>query len=364
MFDFDPKKNYYDVLWISEDSSEEDIKKAYKKLAMKYHPDRNKGDKWAEEKFKEINEANQVLSDKKKKQQYDAYRKWGYAWFDQMWGGFGGFSWWGFNVEDIFDVFGDFFGWAGGRGAWRSSRPQKGQDLVINLQISFEESFKGTKKTVSYKRNILCDDCKWSWVAKDSQRTTCSVCKWSGAVVSQQRTAFGMMQVQTVCSHCNGQWYTDSKPCPTCQGNGLQQKTEEISVNVPAGVESEQYIHFPWMGHYGQKGAPAGDLYVKFIIQQSSLYKRSGNNIVSAIEISIFDAVLWSEKEIDHPDGKIKIKIPKWLQVGEDIRIPWKGFWSAGFLSNKWDLIIKTKIHVPKKLSKKEEELWKELASI
>lgn len=357
--DFDIKKDYYKLLWVDENASDDDIKKAFRKLAMKYHPDKW----WDQEKFKEINEANQVIWDPQKRKQYDAYRKWGFGWFDFWWFQNWGFQGW-FDVWDIFDMFGDVFGWwAWG---WRRSRkdPSRGDDLVVNLTISFEESYKWVNKEISYARHVTCNDCWWKWVDKDSQKNVCSVCQWRWVVANVQRTPFWAMQIQTTCNACKWEGYSDSKPCKSCNWIWLHKKDEKIKITIPSGINNWDHMKVPWMWNYWRYWWEAWDLYVKILISWSSKFKRSWNDMLVEVEINLFQAVLWGEISIDHPDGKINVKIPKWLQVNQSIRVGWKGFGKWGIMGNKWDLVVQPKIIIPKKLSKDEEKLWKELNNL
>lgn len=359
--DFDIKKDYYKVLWVEESASDDEIKKAFRKLAMKYHPDKW----WDQEKFKEINEANQVVWDPQKRKQYDAYRKWGFwGWFG--WFDFGGFQSWGFgwnsfDVGDIFDMFWDVFGgWSAG-GRWSRKWPSRWDDLVTNLTINFEESYKWISKEVSYTRHVSCDDCAWKWVDKDSQKNVCPHCKWRGVVTNVQRTPFWAMQIQTACSACKWEWYTDSKVCKSCNWVWLKTKSEKIKINIPWGINNWDHMKVPWMWNYWRYWGEAWDLYVKIVISWTSKFKRSWNDMIADVEISIFQAVLWWEVVIDHPDWKINVKIPKWLQVNESIKVSWKWFGKWWIMWNRGDLVVHPKISIPKKLSKEEEKLWKQL---
>ncbi len=367
MQEFDPNKNYYEILGVSEDASEDEIKKAFRKLAVKHHPDKW----WDQEKFKEINEAYQVLSDSKKRQQYDAFRKWWFGGFGDMWGF--GWAWrWGstvFDVEDIFgDVFGDVFGWWWMWWRWgrASSQPRKWEDLKVSYNIDFEKAFKGDSIEINYTRRVHCESCDGKGVSAESQKTACTTCGGRGAVVQQQRTPLWVMQVQSVCPNCRWAGYQDSKPCESCGWKGLKEKQEKIKVDVPAGIKDKEHLKVPWMWNYWPNKWPAGDLYVKINIMGGEKFKRSGDNLITEVEIPYYDAVLGGETEVDHPEGKVKVKIPKGLQVGESIVISWKWFWKWWFwLWNKrGDLIVYPKIKLPKKLTKEQEDLFQKLKDI
>jgi molecular chaperone DnaJ len=345
--DIDASKDYYKIFGISEDASDDEIKKAYRKLAMEHHPDRNKGNKVSEDTFKDINAANDIIWDPQKRQQYDAMRKggfWGW-WFGG--GGFwwGWFWWWGFQV-DLGDLMGGFFWW------WGRSGPIEGDDLVLQLTINFEDSFHGASKTVSYSRAKM---------ATDVTKQSCSTCGGRGVVAQQVRTPFGVMQSQGACSSCSGAgdlYYRDGK---RISDGGLEKKSQEIKIDIPIGIENWTKIRYTGMGNDGPMGGPSGDLYVKIMIKGSDKWKRDGTNLIADIEISIYDAVLGATVEVDHPDGKMSVKIPKGLQVGEYIRVAGKGFWEKWLFSKRGDLVVKANIKIPKKLSGKEDKLRAEL---
>ena len=364
--DFDPKKNYYKILWVNEDASEKEIKKAFRKLAMKYHPDRAPEDKKEEyeSKFKEINEAQEVLTDPKKRQMYDAYRKWWYD-FSWMWG-FGWFwgttfSWWTFDVGDLFgDLFWDFFWWWT---RWRNTdRPRRWDDILLNLRVKFEDIYNWSKKKVKYSRYVPCDACKWTWVDPNSNPETCPTCHGSGVVVQTQRTPFGMMQSQTVCPTCSGKWKIGEKACNVCNGKWLVLKEEIVEVNIPQWINPWTRIKLPWMGHYGYKNGPAGDLYISVMLDENSPWRKKWHDIVLEKEIPVIKAILWWTMEVEIPWKKIKVKIPKWLQVWDNIIV--SGYWFKkwdGLLSWRWDLVIKPKIIIPKTLSKEEKSLYEQI---
>ncbi len=345
---FDPKKNYYDILGIEEGAWEDEIKKAYRKLAMKYHPDRNKNDKAAEEKFKEVNEANEVLSDPQKRQQYDSFRKW---WFGA--GGFGWFGWaeWFGGWVDLGDLLWGFFGWW--FWGWGKRWPQQGDDLLLQLTISFEESYHGVTKDISYGREV---------VVSGAEKKTCTVCNGSWVVMQQVRTPFGVMQSQAPCSACQGQWAEYFKDGKKLQWWWLTQQKEAMSVKIPAWIKSWSKIRYAGKWNEWPFGGTAWDLYIKILVKKSDKREREWDNITIKKDISLFDAVLWWETTIDHPDWVVKIKIPKWLQIGEQIRVQGKWFGAKWLLSNRGDCIVYPHITIPQKLSKEQEKLWKQLA--
>jgi molecular chaperone DnaJ len=352
--DFDPQKNYYEMLWVSEDADNADIKKAYRKMAMKYHPDRNKWDKAAEEKFKEINEANEVLSDTNKRQQYDAFRKgWygsGFGWF-----GGGGFGWSGFSgwVEfwDLGDVIGSIFGW--GFGGWRTAGPERGEDLELQWTLSFEDGYHGVEKEITFDRLEKADG-----LVEES----CSTCKGRWVVMQQARTMFGVMQTQAACPDCGGSWVVLFKDGKRIAWWGLQKATKQLKVKVPAGIKSGSRLKYSGMGNEGKRGWPAWDLYVRIMIKAHDVWRRDDQNLLITVPLSVYDAVLGTTLEIPHPDGKLKVKVPKGVQIGEYIRVNGKWFGSKTMLGNReGDLIVQPQIVLPKKLSKHDEKLWQEL---
>ncbi len=360
MFDFDPNKDYYQVLWVNEDAWEEEIKKAFRKLAVKHHPDRW----WDAEQFKKINEAYQILSDKQKRQQYDQVRKWWFWWFDIWWGG-----WWFWQADPFSDIFGDIFGDVFG-GRWHaqsaSSRPRRWQDLQANLNITFAEWYKWTEKEFTYQRYIQCSSCNWSWVSPDSQQNKCSACWWRWVNVQSQQTPFGVMQVQSTCATCRWAGYTNSKPCEQCQWSWLIQKQEKIKVNIPPWIKAWEYLKVPWMWNYWKNWWPAWDLFVKINFSDWHEFKRQWDNLVVNIEIPYYDAVLGGQTTVNHPEWQVKITIPKWLQNWENIVVQWKWFakWGFGIWNKRWDMIVVPKIKLPKKITKEQEKLFKQLKEI
>ncbi len=350
--DFDIKKNYYDILGVKEDASQEEIKKAFKKAAVKHHPDRG-GDK---AKFQDMNEAYQVIGDEKKKSQYDAYRKGGFSWFGggQWWGDFGGFGGgqWGFDFGDfdIGDLMGGIFG--GGFGWWtRKKTAQGGDDIQVAMDISFEESYTGISKKIVYSR---MKKVKWA------EEKTCTSCKGHGSVVQQIQTPFGMMQSQVACSSCGGIGKIFTKNGKTLDNWWLEKEKETLEVKIPAGIHSGAYIKFADKGNESSSHH-VGDFYIQINIARSTLYERKWDNLYTKANVSLFDMVLWWEIMVNHPEGKLKIKVPKGTQVGDMIKIAGKGFGSSGIFSKKWDLYVSPQIEIPKKLSKEQEKLWETL---
>lgn len=347
--DFDVKKDYYDILGVKEDSSAEEIKKAFKKAAVKHHPDRG-GDK---KKFQEVNEAYQVIGDEKKKSQYDAYRKGGFWWFDGAnFGGFGGGGQWGFDFGDfdIGDLMGGIFG--GGFGWWsRRKSAQGGEDIQVAIDISFEECYTGVTKKIAYSRMKKVDG---------AEEKKCETCNGRGSVVQQIQTPFGVMQSQWACRTCGGSgkiYMKDGKPL----ANGwLEKMKETLDVKIPAAIRPGAYIKFAGNGNESS-AHQVGDLYIQINVVNSRLYERKGDNLYTKANISLFDMVLWWEITVDHPEGKLKIKVPKGTQVGDMIKISNKGFGSGGFLSKRGDLYVIPQVEIPKKLSKDQEKLWNEL---
>lgn len=343
------KKDYYEVLGVDKSASERDIKKAYRRLAMKYHPDRTKGDKALEEKFKEANDAYEVLVDPQKRQAYDQY---GHAAFDQSQGGHGGFGG-GADFADVFgDVFGDIFG--GGRGRQRS-QAQRGSDLRYNLELSLEEAVRGKTAELKVPTLVGCDDCGGSGAEKGSKAETCDYCHGQGQIQMRQ----GFFAVQQTCPKCSGRGKVIKNPCRSCHGEGRVEKTKTLSVKIPAGVDTGDRIRLSGEGEAGEHGAPAGDLYVQVHVREHDIFKRDGNNLYCDVPISFTHAALGGEVEVPTLDGRVKLKIPSETQTGRMFRLRGKGVKSvrSGVTG---DLVCKTVIETPVNLSSRQKELLQE----
>ncbi len=342
------KRDYYEVLGVSKSASERDIKKAYKKLAMKYHPDRTQGDKGMEEKFKEIQEAVEVLTDDQKRAAYDQY---GHDAFDQARGGYGGAG--GADFGDIFgDVFGDIFG--GGRGGGRQ-RARGGSDLRYNLDLSLEEAVRGKEIEIQVPTLVSCDTCDGSGAKPGTSPKTCSTCHGSGQVQMRQ----GFFAVQQTCPTCGGKGKVITDPCGDCHGRGRKEKTKTLSVKIPAGVDTGDRIRLSGEGEAGEMGAPPGDLYVQVNVREHKIFQRDGNNLYCEVPLSFTTAALGGEIQVPTLDGKVKLKVAPETQTGRMFRLRGKGVKSVRS-SMVGDLMCKVVIETPVNLSSKQKALLEE----
>ena len=350
------KRDYYDILGVNKSSSKDEIKKAYRTTAFKYHPDKNPGNKAAEEKFKEASEAYSVLSDDKKKTNYDQF---GHAAFEGSGGqGSGGFDTSSFS--DIFeDFFGDFTGGSSQRAGGRTSG-NRGNDLRYDLTISLEEAYRGLEKKVEYTTYKKCNDCKGSGAEPGSKPIKCDYCGGNGKIRSSQ----GFFTVQQTCPQCSGHGETISKACKKCSGNGKAQSNESVSVKIPKGVDDGNRIRLSGKGEAGTKGSSSGDLYLFISVQNHSFFKRSEENLFFELPITFADASLGTTIEVPCIDGsKAKVKVPEGTQYGKQLRLKDKGM-PVLSKSSYGDLYIRIIPEVPISLSKRQKELLEEFKEL
>ena len=350
------KRDYYEVLGVQKGASEDELKKAYRKLAKENHPDLHPGDKNCEARFKEINEAYEVLSDPDKRAKYD---KFGHAAFDPnqgFGGGFGGFEGFG-DFGGFGDIFSDIFGFGGGGGR-NPNAPRKGDNLRASLNIKFEEAAFGTKKDVTIARIEQCPDCKGTGCADGTTAEVCPDCKGSGQVKSTQRTPFGMMQSNVQCPKCKGRGKIIHSPCHTCRGIGSIRRQHKVNINVPAGIDDGQTISLRGQGNSGINGGPAGDLLVTILVQPHARFEREGTSILLDQEISFAKAALGAEIEVPTLDGKVKLTIPEGTQTGTMFRLKGKG---VPYLrsTGRGDQFVTVRVVVPKGLNAKQKEALK-----
>ncbi|RLV59559.1 molecular chaperone DnaJ [Parashewanella curva] len=343
------KRDYYEVLGVGRDASEREIKKAYKRLAMKYHPDRNPGDATAEKHFKEAKEAYEILTDSNKKAAYDQF---GHAGVDpNQGGGFGGGG--SADFGDIFgDMFGDIFGGRGGGGQRRAAR---GADLRYNLELSLEEAVKGLTKEIRVPTLVGCDTCDGSGAKKGSSSSTCGTCNGAGQVQMRQ----GFFAVNQECPTCHGRGKVIKDPCNKCRGEGRIEKTKTLSVKIPAGVDNGDRIRLSGEGEAGEFGAPAGDLYVQVSVREHNIFVRDGNNLYCEVPISFSKAALGGEIEVPTLDGKVNLKIPAETQTGRMFRMRGKGVKSVRSHA-VGDLLCKVVMETPVNLNERQKELLRE----
>lgn len=354
------KRDYYEVLGVDRNATEDEIKKAYRQTAKKYHPDLHPGDKQAEEKFKEANEAYEVLSDAEKKARYDQF---GHAGVDPNYGagqggyggGFGGMDF------DLGDIFSSFFGGGFGGGRSNPNAPQRGSDTQASVTISFEEAAKGCKRTVETMKIDVCDECHGNGCAAGSSPKTCPECHGSGHVTAQQRTPFGVIQTQKTCSRCNGRGTVIDNPCRKCHGAGRVRKPSSIEISIPAGIDDRQVINARGQGNKGVNGGPAGDLRVVVNVRPHPIFERDGYNVWVEMHISYPEAVLGCELEVPTLDGKVKYNVPAGTQSGDVFKLRNKGIQT---LNNRGrgDELVRVIVDIPKKVTEKQKQLILELS--
>ena len=362
------KRDYYEVLGIGKNATDAEIKSAYRKLAKKYHPDLNPGNKEAEEKFKEVNEANDVLSDPQKRQRYDQF---GFAGVDPNYaaanggsaGGFGG----GFGGVDLGDIFGDIFGggfgggfsgFGGGSSTRTANAPRKGHDIQASVILTFEEAAHGCSKKITINRQDTCPDCGGTGAAKGTSPETCPDCGGRGYVVTQQRTPFGVMQSQQPCSHCGGRGTIIRNPCKTCRGTGKTAARKSLEINIPAGIDDDQNIALRGQGDAGSNGGPAGDVIVHVTVKADPMFERDGYDVTIHVPITFSQAVLGDDVEVPTVDGRIVQHIPEGTQSGTKFRLRGQGI---QYLNGRGrgDQYVIVDVEIPKKVTRAQREALK-----
>ena len=355
------KRDYYEVLGVSKGASEEEIKKAYKKLARKYHPDMNPGDKEAEEKFKEVNEANEILSDPDKKARYDQF---GFAGVDPSYGaGAGGGFNGGFDFGDLGDIFGSFFG--GGFGGTRANpnAPQRGESLRTSVTISFEEAAFGCEKEVSIDRVEQCGECRGSGCAAGTTAEVCPDCRGSGVVQQRRQTPLGFMSTSAPCGRCGGKGKIIHQPCKHCGGKGMVRKRKTLSVNIPAGIDNGQTISLRAQGNAGKNGGPSGDLLIVVGVRPHDIFRREGTSVLCEAPITFTQAVLGAELEIPTIDGKVKYSIPEGTQSGTTFRLKGKGIPGLNG-RGRGDQYVTVYIETPRNLNREQKDALKKFSEL
>ena len=362
------KRDYYEVLGIGKNATDAEIKSAYRKLAKKYHPDLNPGDKEAEEKFKEVNEANDVLSDPQKRQRYDQF---GFAGVDPNYaaangGGAGGFGG-GFGGVDLGDIFVDIFGggfgggfsgFGGGSSTRTANAPRKGHDIQASVILTFEEAAHGCSKKITINRQDTCPDCGGTGAAKGTSPETCPDCGGRGYVVTQQRTPFGVMQSQQPCSHCGGRGTIIRNPCKTCRGTGKTAARKSLEINIPAGIDDDQNIALRGQGDAGSNGGPAGDVIVHVTVKADPMFERDGYDVTIHVPITFSQAVLGDDVEVPTVDGRIVQHIPEGTQSGTKFRLRGQGI---QYLNGRGrgDQYVIVDVEIPKKVTRAQREALK-----
>ena len=362
------KRDYYEVLGIGKNATDAEIKSAYRKLAKKYHPDLNPGNKEAEEKFKEVNEANDVLSDPQKRQRYDQF---GFAGVDPNYaaangGGAGGFGG-GYGGVDLGDIFGDIFGggfgggfsgFGGGSSTRTANAPRKGHDIQASVILTFEEAAHGCSKKITINRQDTCPDCGGTGAAKGTSPETCPDCGGRGYVVTQQRTPFGVMQSQQPCSHCGGRGTIIRNPCKTCRGTGKTAARKSLEINIPAGIDDDQNIALRGQGDAGSNGGPAGDVIVHVTVKADPMFERDGYDVTIHVPITFSQAVLGDDVEVPTVDGRIVQHIPEGTQSGTKFRLRGQGI---QYLNGRGrgDQYVIVDVEIPKKVTRAQREALK-----
>ena len=355
------KRDYYEVLGVEKNASDAEIKKAYRKLAMKYHPDQNPGDKSAEEKFKEVNEAYEVLSDAEKKARYDQY---GFAGVDSNFnpnagnpfGGFGGGG--GFGFGDLGDIFGDFFG-GGASSSARRNGPSKGQNVVAEIEISFEDAAFGCEREITFGRIEPCATCHGTGCKDGAQPETCAYCHGTGTVRTQQNFMGMTMQSNQPCPKCGGQGKIIKDACSTCRGKGKVRRNKTIRVKVPAGIDNGQSFRVRDEGNAGSNGGPNGDLLVTVRVRKHDIFVRDGANVLCEMPITFAQAALGATIEVPTLDGKVRYNVPEGTQTGTTFRLRGKGIPYVGY-KTRGDQFVTVVVETPQKLTQKQKDLLRQ----
>ena len=360
------KRDYYEVLGVSKTASEEEIKKAYRKIAIQYHPDRNPGDKQAEEKFKEAAEAYDVLHDPQKRQQYDQFG------FDgpQGMGGFGGFSSGGFSMDDIFSMFGDVFGGRGGfsgfggfGGGQRQAAQHRGSDLRLKVRLTLQEVSTGVTKKFKVKKDVVCQHCQGTGAEKGSSSETCATCHGSGVVTRTTQSLFGLMQSQSVCPTCGGEGKVIKNKCKHCGGTGIVKGEEVVEIKIPAGVAKGMVVNVPGKGNAGIHNGISGNIQVLIDEEENDTFVRDGQDVIYNLLLDFPTAALGGNVEIPTIEGtKVRIKIEPGTQPGKTLRLRGKGLPAVqGYGSGRGDIVVNISVYVPKSLNREEKNMLEKL---
>jgi len=351
------KRDYYEVLGVARSASPEEIKKAYRKLALQYHPDRNQGDARSEELFKEASEAYAVLGNAEKRSIYDQY---GHAGLKG--GGFSDFSFFSDSIfSDFNDILGDFFGFGSvfSRGNRRSG-PRKGRDLGLEVRLTMEESFLGCEKEIAVAREETCTSCRGSGSAPGQGPETCRRCGGSGNVRHSQ----GFFSISSTCPECRGQGRIITHPCPECRGRGVQSREKKIKVSFPAGIDSGNRLRLAGEGEAGREGGPNGDLFLMVSVIDDDRFSRRENDLICSLPVTFAQAALGDETQVPTFNGSEKVRIPAGVQSGQVLRVKGKGFKSPGHWGGRGDLLLEVRLVTPVNMSKRELELLRELREI
>lgn len=352
------KRDYYEVLGVQKGASDDEIKKAFRTQAKKYHPDLNPGNKEAEAKFKEVNEAYEILSDKTKRARYDQY---GFAGVDPNYGAGAGYGGSPFGQDiDLGDIFNSFFGgFGGGRNTRNQNAPRRGSDTEVSVTITFEEAAKGCKKEVSYQNVETCKDCNGSGAAAGTQLKSCPACNGSGQVTTQKRTPFGVVQTAQACDRCRGKGKIIEKPCQTCSGTGRTRINRTVTVTIPAGISQDQILNVGGHGNSGFNGGPAGDLHVYVNVKKHELFERKGDDVWCEIPLTFSQAALGHEVVVPTLDGRVSYNVHEGTQPGDIFKLKGKGIPHLNG-RGRGDQYVKVTIEVPHNLTSKQREILKQ----